>query len=887
VVNGNNIYGNSNTNVATGGYINGATTKLNFQQNWWGSTSPATIGSFISDYTDSSGGSLPVVDFSNFLDGPNGNVVAGNWLIGSLSASTSLTAGLTYDIIGDLIVPAGMTLSIPSGTVLRFSGTSTRLMVDGTLSIQGTSSSRVTLTSALDEPARGSWYGIEIHSTAANVVINYALIDWATIAVNVTGSSATISNSWIRYFSNTGIQMTNVTSSGQITGNYIDNFGQGGYGINLSAASPLISNNQIFGTSYGIYLAGASNPSITGNAIANNTYGLYLYGAGSNSAAAVPNPVITGNDIYGNSSAQLIMVSYGASNPVLINATGNWWGTATPQAGQQIVFSGSPTTTVSFTSPAAAPLTGTVAGSIGVSQTYISPNGDGVQDTTTISGSLSRSAAWTLTVRDASGSSVRTYSGSGTTISAVWDGKNSGGQTVADAQYAIDLTVSSSPNPSGGARVTVDDTPPVTLITSPATGTVLTNSLTVPVLGTASDSHFVSYILEYGAGTSPTAWTTITTQATGITQSTLGNWVVNTTNGTVALPNGPYVVRLRASDRAGNSSATGIAMTLNNLSVTSVSPSTAILQPLSGGSLQVSFTLGAPAMGYLRIYSDLTGALIREISQNFTSAGAESLSWDGKDANGGFVPDEAYNYVIYATDGTRTATYNIPAPQDGSGGNSGTAPASFNAYRNSFWKMTDYNTTGGRVRATVSGCVSSPVTLFKNLVLPQGTSTLMWDGRDGNGQLVTGSCTFAFDTPLPIKPNSVIMRGVAPVITGTGAAPNVEVQSTPWLITHSYEHISRITYRVNQDSYVTVKLLPPGIADPASTQAIVLVNNELQTALNGTLPADHTVEWRGYDAAHTNSILVSTEGAYTFAIQATSVQTGQQTLYRGALQLYQ
>jgi hypothetical protein len=84
-----------------------------------------------------------------------------------------------------------------------------------------------------------------------------------------------------------------------------------------------------------------------------------------------------------------------------------------------------------------------------------------------------------------------------------------------------------------------------------------------------------------------------------------------------------------------------------------------------------------------------------------------------------------------------------------------------------------------------------------------------------------------------------------------------------------------------------VKLLPPGIADPASTQAIVLVNNELQTALNGTLPADHTVEWRGYDAAHTNSILVSTEGAYTFAIQATSVQTGQQTLYRGALQLYQ
>jgi hypothetical protein len=201
--------------------------------------------------------------------------------------------------------------------------------------------------------------------------------------------------------------------------------------------------------------------------------------------------------------------------------------------------------------------------------------------------------------------------------------------------------------------------------------------------------------------------------------------------------------------------------------------------------------------------------------------------------------------------------------------------------------MTDYNTTGGRVRATLSGCVSAPVPLFTNTVLPSGTSTLMWDGRDASGQLVSGSCGVAFNTPLPIKPNTIFIRGNAPVITGAGAAPNVEVQSTPWMITHSYEQIARITYRVNQDSYVTVKLLPPGIADPASAQAILLVNNELDAALNGTQPADHTIEWRGYDTTHTNSILVGAEGAYTFAIQATGVQTGQQSLYRGVLQLYQ
>jgi hypothetical protein len=367
----------------------------------------------------------------------------------------------------------------------------------------------------------------------------------------------------------------------------------------------------------------------------------------------------------------------------------------------------------------------------------------------------------------------------------------------------------------------------------------------------------------------------------------LGTWTVNSTNGSTALPNGPYVLRLRASDKAGNTSSALVGVTLDNLSITSVTTNAPVLQPLAGGQLQVNFTLGGPATTYLRIYSDLTGALIREIRQDFASSGAYALTWDGKDAGGGYLPDEAYDYVIYASDGTRSGTYDIPAPAP-NGANSGTVVSSFNAYRNVFWKMTDYTTTGGRVRGQITGCTSATIFPFSNMPpLPAGTSTLIWDGRDANGQLVSGSCAVYFDVPLALKPSSVIMKGTVPVITGTGTAPNVEVQSTPWLITHSYEQIAQITYRVSQDSYVTVKLLPPGVADPASPQAVVLVSNELDAALNGSQPANHTVEWRGYDPNHTNNILVSAEGAYTFAIQARSVQTGQQALYRGVLQLYQ
>jgi hypothetical protein len=46
------------------------------------------------------------------------------------------------------------------------------------------------------------------------------------------------------------------------------------------------------------------------------------------------------------------------------------------------------------------------------------------------------------------------------------------------------------------------------------------------------------------------------------------------------------------------------------------------------------------------------------------------------------------------------------------------------------------------------------------------------------------------------------------------------------------------------------------------------------------------LEWKGYEDADTNDILVSEEGSYPLAIQATSVASGSTALYRGALQLW-
>lgn len=883
----NQILSHGSLSVYTNNYPANSNVLVNFTGNWWGTTDPGAISNTIYDFTDvPTSTTMPSVNFGNLLSAANGTPIPGNYVVGALTAaSTTFTAGTTYDVLGTLLVPTGKTLNVASGATLRFYSSTARLLVDGTLTIQGTPEARVKLISGFVDPSKGSWYGIEVRSTATNVLVDNAIVEWAYTAIKVTNAAATIRNSNLRNFQNAGVEMANTSSTSQITNNYIDNYNRTGYGISLSAASPAISGNQIYGTGYGIYMQGSSNPAVTGNAISNNQYGIYMTGGGGSSASAVPNPVINGNDIFGNVTSQAELNYYAANNPVVVNGRGNWWGTPTPQAGQQIRFTaGSVPSQFDFSGPATGPLTGPIAGNIVLSEYYFSPNSDGAKDSTTISGSLSQSANWTVTIRDPGNIAVRNFSGSGTAISAVWDGRNSSGNVQPDAMYVAEVSTGASATLVGSRSFALDNTPPVTGITNPTDSALLRNSLTVDVIGSARDRYFVNYALEYGAGEAPSSWTNIKSQTTAVDQGSLGSWIVNTINGSVALPNGPYALRLRTLDKAGNTASAQVPLTLDNLSIVGVMPNVQVLQ--TNGQLDLNFTLGGPGTASLRLYRDGSSTLLREITQNFSSGGVKTMSWDGRDAAGVRVEDEAYTYVLYATDGTRAAVYDPPAPA-GDGAGSGNVDSAFNAAKNDFWKMDYTMSANGRVRMQVSGCTSTTVYPYNWKPLPAGTTQLIWDGRDANGQLATGTCSIYFDPPQPMKPNTIFVRGNTPRIFGTGASPNIEVKSNPYRIAHSYEQISKITYRIDQDAYVTVKLLPPGVSDPNDPAAIALVTNEFQAALSGGQPADHIVEWKGYQTTDTNNIAVSAEGAYTFAIIAVSAATQVSTTYRGALQLWQ
>ena len=155
VVNGNSIYSNTGYNYYAQSYFNAASVVLDASGNWWGSTDLSTIASKIYDYTNSPTNS-PVVQFTPILDSAGGVPVVGNYLNGPLTADQTLVAGTVYDVVGRIDIPTGITLTIPAGVTLRFINNN-RLIVDGTLLIQGALGNEVILTSTNATPARGNW----------------------------------------------------------------------------------------------------------------------------------------------------------------------------------------------------------------------------------------------------------------------------------------------------------------------------------------------------------------------------------------------------------------------------------------------------------------------------------------------------------------------------------------------------------------------------------------------------------------------------------------------------------------------------------------------------------------------------------------------------------
>jgi hypothetical protein len=110
------------------------------------------------------------------------------------------------------------------------------------------------------------------------------------------------------------------------------------------------------------------------------------------------------------------------------------------------------------------------------------------------------------------------------------------------------------------AKVAVipDTTPPTLALLSPTSGSYVSH--VVAVSGTATDEHLAGYNLQYASASAPGAWADVLPGGvTPVPVGRLGNWE------TTAVPDGRYLLRVSASDQAGNVKVTPpVSITVDN-----------------------------------------------------------------------------------------------------------------------------------------------------------------------------------------------------------------------------------------------------------------------------------------------------------------------------------
>ena len=296
-VNNNSIHSNSGYNFTTffNSSANLSHVTLNAENNWWGTTDPAAIMASIYDFQDLP--RHPTVDFTPFLDAPNGNPIGQNYLYGNLAGT--LTQSLSpYVVLGNAVIRPNTTLTIQAGVQVKFNG-NYYLRVEGTLVSQGTATQRVKFTSNRATPARGDWDKIWVANAAGPNTLSYIEVEYA----------------------DRGVQ-----AGDRVTGPYVpldvpnSVFTNNNMGVYVDAGTTItIQNSSFQNNATGIW---NNNGAMTAsnNTITNNTDGVHCIGG-------IDVSHINNNSIYGNAGFNLSM---GGPPQLTLDAENNWWGSVDP-----------------------------------------------------------------------------------------------------------------------------------------------------------------------------------------------------------------------------------------------------------------------------------------------------------------------------------------------------------------------------------------------------------------------------------------------------------------------------------------------------------------------------------------------------------------------------
>jgi len=335
--------------------------------------------------------------------------------------------------------------------------------------------------------------------------------------------------------------------------------------------------------------------------------------------------------------------------------------TAGPAAFQVAAHDGSAAGFMALADLAPGDSTAPVISNLSTGSGAFSPNGDGRQDTLTVSANLSEPAWWRVRHwRD--GALVWSGSGTGSAVAATWGGFQSGVR-VPDGTYRWTLETRDDWGNTGAPRsgdVIVDTVAPaLSALSLPAAGTLISPNGdgrydSLAVTSTASEPGSLQLTVHSAAGV---VVRTVTAAATSGAASL--SWDGKSSSGAV-VPEGTYTARFAALDKAGNvgpavDRRVDVVTFLSHVesSVNRFYPQDA---DRFAASTMLSFRVARPATVTWRI-TKLDGTPVLTLQDRGSlAAGAYGFAWNGLDQAGLWVPTGMYVSAVQATDGVFTIT---------------------------------------------------------------------------------------------------------------------------------------------------------------------------------------------------------------------------------------
>jgi parallel beta-helix repeat protein len=200
-------------------------------------------------------------------------VKASTDVTGLISSDTTWTlASSPYIVTGDVLVDAGVVLTIEQGVVVKF-GSGTSLFVDGTLVVDGDEAHPVTFSSNKATPSPGDWGTINFRGSSAESIMKWAWINYASDGVTVTAGSPTLEHCSVSNNQRYGVYVS--AGAPTIKNSTISNNGKDGiwnYVGTVTVTNCTISSNK----GNGIYKDSASitlQDSVISNNLQSGVYG--------------------------------------------------------------------------------------------------------------------------------------------------------------------------------------------------------------------------------------------------------------------------------------------------------------------------------------------------------------------------------------------------------------------------------------------------------------------------------------------------------------------------------------------------------------------------------------------------------------------------------------